>query len=279
MKSGAAEPGRALSPEDWERGLAADLKRPVRVLYGRARRSVVRAADEDGVLVVRLNAMFADAPPEVRSSLSSWLRSGKRAPRASRILDDWIDQRLARLHEEEPRSIVHTTRGACYDLEQLAAEVIEQHFPGVFDAPGDLAPPRITWGRAAKSRSRHTLRLGSYDHAQRLVRIHTVLDQDAVPEWFVRYVVFHEHLHAALDSTPDEGPRVRPRRHHGPEFRKREAEYPDLARVLAWEREQIAALIVSARTQRPLRPRPRAARALRASSRWIQRALFFDGGA
>ena len=260
----------ALGPQDWERGLSADLKRPVRVHYGRARRSVVRAAEEGGVLVVRLNAMFADAPPEVRSSLSSWLRSGKRAPRACRILDGWIDQRLALLHQEEPRRVALRTRGSCYDLERLARGVVQEFFKGEF--VGDCEP-RITWGRASKSRSHHTLRLGSYDHSQRLVRIHTVLDQPGVPEWFVRYVVFHEFLHAALDSTPVE-PTPRPRRHHGPEFRAREAKYPDFERVMAWERATISALIVSARTQRPLRETPRTARALAAGGRWIQRALF-----
>ena len=276
--------GAALAPADWERGLSADLSRPVRVHYGRARRSVVRAAEENGVLVVRLNAMFADAPPEVRSSMTSWLRSGKRAPRACRILDDWIDERLARLHAEQPTKVKLRTRGACHDLERLMDEVVRTYFASELE--GELRP-RITWGRATKSRSRHTLRLGSYDHGQRLVRIHTVLDQVAVPEWFVRYVVFHECLHAVVDGAA-EGLEVsaaqrRRRRHHGKEFRAREAEYPGLGRVLAWEREHIRSMIRSARSGRAMRTPlavstiragRAAARTAKAGKNWVQRVLF-----
>lgn len=263
-----------LTPGDWERHLAAELQRPVRVRYGRARRTPVRAEQERGRLVVRLNGMFADAPREVQIALARWLRSGKRASRACRTLDDWIDRRLARLHEDEPRTLELRARGTWHDLQALADEVVAADFPTAF---GRERRPRIGWGRAVKSRSRHTLRLGSYDHASRLVRVHAVLDQQAVPRWFVRYIVFHEHLHAALDAEPaDDAAARRRRRHHGPEFRAREAQYPDLERVTAWEREHIAALIASARTLRPLRAPGRARRAARAGASWLQRTLF-DG--
>lgn len=235
-----------LATSDWERLLGEALERPVRVRYGRARTSVVRAQPQrDGSLLIRLNAMFADAPAEVQDALVRWLRVGRRARRASADLDRWIEARLARLHREQPRAASLTTRGRCHDLDLLGRSLLENEFANAFDAVG--GPPRITWGRAGRSRSRHSLRLGSYDYAARVVRIHRVLDAPEVPPWFVRYVLFHELLHAALEE-PDEGGR---RVLHGPRFREREARYRDFERARVWESRHIAALIRSARRGEP----------------------------
>lgn len=231
-----------LAALDWERLLGTALERPVRVRYVRARSSVVRSrAQRDGSLEVRLNAMFADAPLEVQRALATWLRSGSRARRASAELDEWIRARLLRLHREEPRREPRATRGRHHDLCELAAQLLEREFAGVFEAHG--GPPSLTWGRAAPSRSRHSLRLGSYDYAARVVRVHRVLDADDVPDWFVRYVLFHELLHAALEEPDRAGRRVL----HGPLFREREARYPDFERARSWESRHVAALIRRAR--------------------------------
>ena len=73
--------------------------------------------------------------------------------------------------------------------------------------------------------------------------MHVVLDQRAVPEWLVRFVLFHEILHAAMPTD------VRP---HGPEFRERERAYPGYAAAVAWQKRHIDALIRSARRARPM---------------------------
>ena len=271
-----------LAPQEVERDLGRELElalgRPVEVRYGRARRTVVHAQERGGVLVVRLNAFFSEAPDDVRRALASWLRSGRRAPGACRVLDDWIDERLARLHRDQPRDVSLRTAGRHHDLAPLVTSLLEGEFRGTF---GD-GPPGVTWGRQGRSRSRHTLRLGSYDYHARLVRIHTVLDQPAVPDWFVRFVLFHELLHAELDDAPTPGAR---RRHHGPDFRRRERAHPDYRRASAWEERNVRALIRSARSGRQLavprqsarreRERPTVRAAPRAAaSRLVQRLLF-----
>jgi len=260
-----------------------ELGRPVEVRYGEARRAVVRVERPGRVsegrrsMVVHLNAMFARAPEEVQHALALWLRSGRRARRSCLVLDEWIDRSLERLHRERPRALALRTRGNSHDLGALAHELREREFQGVFG--GDLPWPRITWGRNGRSRTRRTLRLGSFDYASRVVRLHPVLDQPRVPIWFVRYVLFHELLHAALGDRTRVGGR---RSHHGPEFRRREAGYVDGQRALAWEKENIAALLVSARTGRLIgesarRSKVRAARVAANEGRvegWVQRVLF-----
>jgi len=263
---------------DWSAYLTAELKSPVEVHFSRARKTPVILTSSGRGSLVRMNAFFSEAPPDVRQALAAWLRSGRRAKRASRTLDAWIEERLALLLRDEPRAVSLRQVGEAHDLARLSEGLLETEFEGEFD---ERTWPRITWGRSGRSRSRHTLRLGSYDYLSRVVRIHTVLDQPAVPSWFVRYVLFHELLHAALPChEPAAGRRV----FHGPDFKRRESAYADTARARVWEREHLGALIHSARTKRRMRKpvtdvRPVVVEAGRRSTKhprsWVQRLLFY----
>ena len=106
--------------------------------------------------------------------------------------------------------------------------------------------PEWTWGRRAKSRARRSLQLGCYVKELHLVRIHTVLDQAAVPAWFVRFVLFHEILHAALPGE---------KQPHGRAFRERERAHPDYPAAVDWQKKNLEALIRSARRGEPMKAR------------------------
>jgi hypothetical protein len=243
---------------DWSAYLTAELRSPVEVRFSRARKTPVVLMSSGRGSLVRMNAFFSEAPPEVRQALAAWLRSGRRAKRAARTLDGWIEERLALLLREEPRAVSLRQVGDAHDLALLSEGLRATEFEHEFDG---LTWPRITWGRSGRSRSRHTLRLGSYDYLSGIVRIHTVLDQPVVPTWFVRYVLFHELLHAALPCAERSAGR---RVFHGPDFKRRERAYRDTARARAWEREHLGALIHSARTGKPMR----------GERNWVQRLLF-----
>jgi hypothetical protein len=255
-----------LTAEEWSALLSRGLGREVEVRYGRARTDVVSARIDahSGAWRVRLNGMFADAPAEVQSALCAWLRSGRRARKAAALLDAWIEQRLLRLHREEPSELELCARGRHHDLDALARELVAGRLERELAQRG--GPPRITWGRVRRSRSRRALRLGSFEFASRVVRIHPVLDQPAVPRWFVRYVLFHELLHAALDEPHQNGRRVL----HGPRFRQRESEYADFQRARSWEAAHIDALIRSARRGKEMAM----PKATRTRGNWVQRLLF-----
>jgi len=238
----------------------------VRVRYGRARHQVVRVERGRAETVVHLAGFFAHAPREIQQALATWMRSGRRAPRATRELDHWIEQRVRALAAAAPREVRLEARGRHHDLARIAAELLGSEFAG--DALGDA--PAIGWGRARGSRSRRSLRLGSFDPVDRAVRLHPVLDSRGVPEWFVRYVLFHELLHAVLDA-----PSRKPGRRivHGPEFRRRERAYRDHSRALEWEKRQIHALIRCARAGEPFVERKTQRKPPERSS-WLQKLLF-----
>jgi hypothetical protein len=176
--------------------------------------------------------------------MAAWIRAGRRARRASAELDRYIAARIATLPGPARRASL-CTRGSTHDLARLGERLIAQHFRADFGV--HRPPPALTWGRRGRSLTRGSLRLGSYDPCAHLVRIHPVLDRDAVPDWFVGYVLYHELLHAALPPRP--GPDGR-WIHHGSDFRRRERSFPDYRRALRWEEANLRRLVRAARTDR-----------------------------
>ena len=186
----------------------------------------VKPARTRGRVSVRLHHMFLAADAEVLRALSEWIRRPK-AQRAGEVLDAFIRANRHRIRSAPTRrqTIRVRTRGRHFDLKELYDEVNDAHFGGSITA-------HITWGQMPAQRRRRSIRFGSYSHELNLIRIHPLLDQEFVPRYFVRYIVFHEMLHAHLGISESENGR---RRIHTPEFRRLEQAYPDYERAVAWQ--------------------------------------------
>jgi hypothetical protein len=210
---------------------------------------------------VRLNHAFGQAPEPVRIAVADWLRVGRDGRAACRALDEWIASIAATLGP--PRLPRILTRGVHHDLGEMLLELLAHEFR---DLPSERHPCAVTWGRRAPRAPRRSLQLGSFDPETALIRIHPVLDQPAVPRWFVRYVLFHELLHSELRQSC---PSTKRAQHHGREFRRREAAYADTARALEWQDQNLSALLRSARTGNPIRIERR-----KRAVRFFQRLLF-----
>jgi hypothetical protein len=265
-----------LDERDWEEFLGRSLSKRVRVVYGRSRTTPLQArrprsaSDEDAServdWLVRLHAMFQTAPTAVRDAVAGVLRGGRHARGSRVLLESWISAALT-VHPPPPvRESELRTRGRHHDLGAIARGLLAGELRDDFGP--HRPPPRLTWGKTGARAPRRGLRLGSYDAELALVRVHPALDQPAVPDWFVRYVLFHELLHAVHPPVRTANGRwIR----HGEAFRLRERAYPGLERALAWERRHIDALIRSARTGKDL---PVGSRASRTARRLVQHVLF-----
>jgi len=203
----------------------------------------LRHDPHDGAdVVLRLHHMFLAAEPAVLTALASWIRR-KTDRRAGAVLDRFIEANRHRIRPRPPRTVRIRTRGHHHDLQVYYDEVNAAHFDGTIRA-------RITWGRRGPARHRRTIRFGSYSADHDLIRIHPLLDQAFVPAYFVRYIVFHEMLHAHLGI---EEPARGRRRIHTAVFLEREAAHPDHARALAWQQNtgNLRRLLAAGRRGRP----------------------------
>jgi len=86
----------------------------------------------------------------------------------------------------------------------------------------------ICWRTIRLGKERVTLGVCSTD--ERVIRINACLKDPRIPLWYVKYIVFHEMIHAL------QGPLDEP---HGPEFYAIEQEYPDFEKAIAFEEKKL----------------------------------------
>lgn len=217
--------------EQLEESLAARLTialgRPIAVKLTRNRKRLLSVrVDRRGGRTLRAHCALAEADDHDLRVIAAWISDAPGSPSAARTLFSKFRERVDAVSSlragRPPRA--SSAPGRHHDLNGILREVKSHWFP-------ELETVYIAWsGREGRARRR---RLGSWSPRERLVRIHSVLDDPEVPEYFIAHVVHHELCHAALD--PPLTPTGR-RRVHGHDFRRLEAEFPDLERARDWER-------------------------------------------
>ena len=214
-----------------ERKLRGAFPGPVILSITDNRHSIITHRVQKGVLHARVHHMFLDAPAGVVDALVRYITRGDRD--ASATLGDFIDDNGSRVARRN-RRVPLVTRGKHHDLLALYEKTNARYFDGELNVP-------ITWGKrgTSKSKSRKTIKLGSYSAVDRLIRVHPALDKKWVPRYFVAYIVYHEMLHHVIPGSRGLG-RVNL---HPPEFKERERQYTYFQRALDWEKKHVSRLL------------------------------------
>ena len=206
--------------EELVRFLNEDAPRAVAVRLTRNRVSMASVDfGREGPVRVAVDEQFLTAPRRILTALRAFVRQGR--SRDWRLVADY-----ARGLPTHGRSGTRRTRlrrrGEVYDLGAVADEVNRAFFGGQIQYA-------IGWGRdgAAGKRRRRSIRFGTWTPSTRTIRIHPRLDDTRVPPEFVRYIVFHEMLHAAVPTEQRNGRRL----HHGRQYLALEKKFPDLPRM------------------------------------------------
>ena len=172
-------------------------------------------------LDVRIHRCFVHASETTLQAVADFLLSRpseRRRREALRRIREHFQSHKPLEHKPSRRTILRT-EGRFFDLEELRNGVNHQYFDGALQVD-------ITWGRAPSKRRRRrgagfSIRLGSYNERDNLIRIHRCLDQQNVPKYVIESVVHHEMLHVALPPVIRNGRRYV----HTAEFRQRERQY------------------------------------------------------
>ena len=183
---------------------------------------------------LRLHHMFLTGDTALFEQVASFVRGDESAREPIRA---FIAQHRETIRHE-PDALM--TLGKYHDLAWILEEM--RVFALSFGGGEDVSDVQITWGK--KGRGRRSIRLGSFDFGQRLIRIHPALDRRWVPRYFVEFIVYHELLHALYPPIQSEqgGRRVV----HTPEFRDMEQRFPHYEAAMAWEQAHIHHFLKSA---------------------------------
>ncbi|MGE5843034.1 MAG: hypothetical protein ACM335_12180 [Deltaproteobacteria bacterium] len=203
------------------------------------RRSMIAVRWKNGACSVRLHQMFLHAAEDVLRALAAFIRRPsvrhrKLLRRFIRIHDDLI--RPARV-QAKPRNPRLCPQGKHVDLNGCFLRLNDHYFSGRLGCD-------ITWGTRKRGRRPRSIRLGTYCPDKRIIRIHPVLDNPAVPDYVIEDVLYHEMLHHELGMVRSNG---RVLSHH-PVFKAKEKAFPHSAQARDWIQRNISWLLARARS-------------------------------
>ncbi len=176
---------------------------------------------------IRLHHMFVGCGAETLTAIVQ-LATGEERGREQ--LEAYIEENREAIRFRPDDEELHR-RGKHFDLGEMLDRA-RRHLD-----EGDLEEVRITWGR--EGRGSKSIRFGSYDFDQKLIRVHPALDREWVPAFFVEFIVYHELLHAVCPPVDGE----ERRRIHTSEFQKLERQFPRYEEAVEWESENLRRIL------------------------------------
>lgn len=192
----------------------------------------------EGEITLKVSEGWAHAPEEARVGLvlSLLTRLLRRRPseRERRFLEAYREFSAREstsllndsLRRQKGRSAGTSPSGDCYDLEAELGSLLSE-YSAVFN--GALKErPRTAW-----SRSVSRARLGFHDSAFNILVVSKALDSPRVPKCVVRYVLYHELLHAKHKVLYERGESLR-RTVHPRAFKQDERKFAEYHQATDW---------------------------------------------
>jgi len=172
---------------------------------------------------VRMHWMFLNASNEVIREIVSFIKARRsRTPHIRKFIRE--NQTCLKKREQKSRRSKIRTQGRFHDLREIFDALNNEYFRSKI-------PASISWSKGSARRAVRKRTLGSYSKHTNTILINSVLDRKNVPNYFIRYVVYHEMLHSTLREKMKNGKKLV----HTSEFRRRERLFKDYENAMAWE--------------------------------------------
>ena len=213
-----------------EKEFSNRLSKEVKIILtgNRSHLITVRKRNPSSVML-RIQEIFLHAPKPVWDAICQFIIAP--SPDSRRIIREFLSASPIR---PAPESFIRAykirSKGEIYQLDEIYDAVNREYFNNEIRC-------RISWGNDYKRRRRRSISFGNYESFSNLIKINPALDRVFVPDYFIRYIVYHEMLHARFDAGGI-GSRTG-RIHHNDEFYRREKNFRDYDRAIRWERENI----------------------------------------
>jgi predicted metal-dependent hydrolase len=182
----------------------------------------------NGTLFVRLSDLFEGSPREVIEALAIILLCKlfrKRIPATAnhtyRSFVNSIDMREKSLvtRSLRGRKMQRAPKGRHYDLAQLFDELNEEYFQG------RIQKVNLGWSLRKSRRI-----LGHFDPSHGSITVSRIFDEPKTPEMVVRYILFHEMLHAKFATSSNFDLKNR----HSRQFKDEEKKFTDYKAANDW---------------------------------------------
>lgn len=203
--------------ESFKRNLKGFYKNSLSITVTDNKFTMLSYRKEKSHVFLRLNKMFLSAKEDVIEDIARYISGGK-----SLLINSFIRKNKPVLRASKPRKINITHAGDVYNLFDLFYEMNFKYFGGEVSS-------LITWGRKHSGRKRkRSIVFGAYYSMDNLIRINRMLDNKDVPDFFVKYIIYHEMLHTLVPTKRGVM--------HSREFKERERLFPDYDKAVSWQK-------------------------------------------
>ncbi len=176
-------------------------------------------------ILVRLHWMFLHADSDVIREIAAFIKNTKiKTPSITKFIQE--NRKCIRQGSGKPIST--NAQGKYHNLSEIFYFLNTKYFD-------DRIKAVITWGKRRRRWYKGKRTLGSYDQSSNVIRINPVLDQKSVPKYFVEFIVYHEMIHADMDSKKDKRRDII----HTTEFKRREKLYKHYDKAILWEKRRL----------------------------------------
>lgn len=186
--------------------------------------SMLSINEKKGVIIIRLHRMFLCAKSDVLNEIADYIKHNrKRTP----LIREFINRHVHSLKKRPPQKITIQTEGKYHDLREMYHSINMEYFKGKISAS-------ITWGTKSPKQTATKRTLGSYSYHTNTIRINPALDSKNVPRFYMKFLLYHEMLHADIGLKSDNGRRVI----HSGKFKEREKLFRHYERAIEWEKKK-----------------------------------------
>ena len=200
-----------------------EVNKPVLLTLTDNSTSMISVREKQGGISVRLHRIFLKADNEV---LDEIVRFIKKKRGKTPVINQFIRQHQNLLKERKPRTITINPNGKRYNLTDIFNSLNSEYFNNSLSV-------LITWGKRSPRYAVKKRTLGNYQKKTNTIRINPILDSRKVPRYVIEFIVYHEMLHAVIDTVLKNGRR----RIHSKEFKNRECKYRNYHKAIEWEKK------------------------------------------
>lgn len=178
---------------------------------------------------VSLHRMFLQAPQNIMQALACSIKNKERV--ISPNIKSFIEENVKKIdysHLIDPNSL--SMEGEVYHLDRIYQELNRHYFAGTL-------PLRITWFGNSNRKNSSKVTFGLYYEPLKLIKVHRLLDDPTIPEYIIKFVVYHEMLHYVCPAYRDDRGF---QRIHSKEFKVKEKEFYQYHLAQKWMKENRA---------------------------------------
>ena len=209
---------------DLEKYFQKEVNKPVLLTLTDNSTSMISVREKQDDISVRLHRIFLKADNEVLDEVINFIKKKRGNTPA---IKQFIRQNQSFLKEGKPRKITINPNGKIYNLIDIFNLLNSAYFNNSLSVV-------ITWGKRSSRYAVKKRTLGNYQKKTNTIRINPMLDSRKVPRYVIEFIVYHEMLHAVIDTVLKNGRRSI----HSKEFKNRERKYRNYHKAIEWEKKK-----------------------------------------